>query len=94
MPTYQYECSGCGYSFEELQLITAKKLRKCPECERNKLCRLIGSGIGIIFKGSGFYQTDYKNKTESDQKKQKQTAESNASKPQKTECQKEKKADK
>ncbi|MHA1747534.1 MAG: FmdB family zinc ribbon protein [Promethearchaeota archaeon] len=63
MPTYQYECENCGYSFEEMQLMTAKKLKSCPKCKEPKLIRLIGKGSGIIFKGSGFYETDYKKKT-------------------------------
>ena len=62
MPTYQYECDACGHGFEEFQSMTAAKLRKCPKCGKNKLQRLIGTGTGIIFKGTGFYQTDYKNK--------------------------------
>ena len=62
MPTYQYECSGCGHTFEVLQSMTDKKLKKCPECSKNKLIRLIGSGTGVIFKGKGFYETDYKKK--------------------------------
>ena len=62
MPTYQYECEVCGYSFEILQSITEGKLRKCPKCGKFKLYRLIGTGGGIIFKGSGFYETDYKRK--------------------------------
>lgn len=63
MPTYQYECDACGHSFEHLQSMLDKKLRKCPKCKKLKLVRLIGSGNGIIFKGSGFYETDYKNKS-------------------------------
>ena len=59
MPTYEYECEKCGYRFEKLQSIKAKTLRKCPECKKMSLKRLIGTGAGIIFKGSGFYQTDY-----------------------------------
>ena len=62
MPTYQYECSGCGHSFEILQSMKDAKLRKCPECGKFKLNRLIGTGAGVIFKGSGFYATDYKKK--------------------------------
>lgn len=62
MPTYQYECDACGHSFEILQSMLDKKLKKCPECNKNKLYRLIGAGNGIIFKGSGFYETDYKKK--------------------------------
>ncbi len=66
MPTYQYECDACGHGFEEFQSMTAAKLRKCPKCGKNKLQRLIGTGTGIIFKGSGFYETDYKKKSGSD----------------------------
>ena len=62
MPTYDYECQACGHEFEELQSMTDKKLTKCPKCGKNKLARLIGSGSGMIFKGSGFYETDYKKK--------------------------------
>lgn len=60
MPTYEYECDSCHYRFEKFQMMTDKVLRKCPECGKLKLNRLIGSGAGIIFKGSGFYETDYK----------------------------------
>lgn len=62
MPTYEYKCEGCGTFFERFQMIVAKPLRKCPTCGQLKLKRLIGSGSGIIFKGSGFYQTDYRSK--------------------------------
>lgn len=62
MPTYDYECAHCGYRFELSQNITAKPLDKCPKCHK-KVKRLIGSGSGIIFKGSGFYATDYRKKT-------------------------------
>ncbi len=62
MPTYEYECEGCGHAFEEFQYMSDKPLRKCPKCGKMKLQRLIGSGAGIIFKGSGFYETDYKRK--------------------------------
>jgi len=60
MPTYDYECDACGHAFEEFQSITAKTLKKCPECAKPKLRRLIGAGAGVIFKGSGFYETDYR----------------------------------
>ncbi len=66
MPTYEYECSACGHSFEELQTMMDAKLTKCPKCGKKKLARLIGSGAGMIFKGSGFYETDYKKKTPTD----------------------------
>ncbi len=60
MPTYDYECSACSHAMELFQSITAKHIRKCPECGKLKLKRLIGAGSTIIFKGSGFYQTDYR----------------------------------
>ncbi len=60
MPTYEYVCDQCGHAFEEFQSITAKPLRKCPACRKSALRRLIGTGAGILFKGSGFYQTDYR----------------------------------
>ncbi|MFH0739192.1 MAG: FmdB family zinc ribbon protein [Candidatus Omnitrophota bacterium] len=59
MPTYEYECTHCGYRFEASQKITAKPLTKCPKCEK-KVKRLISRGLGFIFKGSGFYATDYR----------------------------------
>ena len=60
MPTYDYKCKDCGHTFEHFQSITDKPLVVCPECKKRKLIRLIGSGSGIIFKGTGFYATDYK----------------------------------
>ena len=60
MPTYDYECTACEHRFEKFQSITAPAIRKCPECGRMKVRRLIGAGAGIIFRGSGFYQTDYR----------------------------------
>ncbi len=60
MPTYEYVCDACEHGFEEFQSITAKALRKCPVCGKSKLRRLIGTGAGVIFKGSGFYETDYR----------------------------------
>ena len=60
MPTYDYECRACGHTFEHFQRMSDGKLRKCPECGRLKLHRLAGTGSGVIFKGSGFYETDYK----------------------------------
>ena len=68
MPTYQYECQACGHSFDELQGMTDARLTKCPKCKKNKLTRLIGGGSGMIFKGSGFYETDYKKKSPSSDK--------------------------
>ena len=60
MPTYDYECQACQHHFEQYQAMSAKKLRRCPECGKPKLVRLVGMGAGVIFKGSGFYETDYK----------------------------------
>lgn len=65
MPTYQYECEACGHLFEALQSMTDKKLKKCPKCAKMTLVRHIGGGSGIIFKGTGFYETDYKTKSPS-----------------------------
>ncbi len=63
MPTYQYLCNGCGHEFEKFQSIKSNSLRKCPECSKMQLTRLIGAGGAIIFKGSGFYQTDYRSES-------------------------------
>ncbi len=65
MPTYEYECDKCKHKFDAFQSMTAKHLKKCPECG-GKVTRLLGTGSGVIFKGSGFYQTDYKNKPRGD----------------------------
>ena len=62
MPTYDYKCDKCGHEFETYQSMKDEKLTKCPSCGENTLKRLIGTGSGLIFKGSGFYLTDYKNK--------------------------------
>jgi putative FmdB family regulatory protein len=59
MPTYEYECTKCNHKFDEFQRITDKPLSKCPKC-KGKLRRLISGGAGVIFKGKGFYVTDYK----------------------------------
>src|SRR5690348_745535 len=72
MPTYEYECSNCGNRFEKFQSITAAPIKKCPACGKNTAQRLIGTGAGLIFKGSGFYITDYR----SDSYKEKAKAES------------------
>ena len=63
MPTYDYVCNACDHEFELFQLITAGAKRKCPECGRFKLRRLIGPGAAIVFKGSGFYKTDYRSES-------------------------------
>ena len=63
MPTYDYVCESCGFEFEQFQTITARPIRKCPKCGKTTLKRLIGVGAGVIFKGSGFYQTDYRSES-------------------------------
>lgn len=73
MPTYEYECNSCGHKFDVFQSMTAEPIKSCPQC-RGKVRRLLGTGAGIIFKGSGFYQTDYRSssyqkKAEADKKK-------------------------
>lgn len=60
MPTYEYKCDACGHQFDQFQSIKAEPLKKCPACGKAKLRRLIGTGAGLIFKGSGFYITDYR----------------------------------
>lgn len=59
MPTYEYECPECGI-FDVFQNMNDERLKRCPKCKR-KVVRLLGTGAGVIFKGSGFYQTDYRN---------------------------------
>ena len=63
MPTYEYRCKACDHETEYFQSMKDKPKRKCPECGKLKLERLIGTGAGIIFKGSGFYETDYRSKS-------------------------------
>jgi putative FmdB family regulatory protein len=60
MPTYDYQCEGCGHEFELFQPISEDPQRKCPECKKLKLRRMFGTGAAVVFKGSGFYQTDYR----------------------------------
>lgn len=75
MPTYDYECDACGHKFELFQQITAEPEKKCPKCKKNKLRRLFGTGAALMFKGSGFYITDYR----SDSYKKAASADSSAS---------------
>jgi len=74
VPTYEYKCKECKHQFEEFQLITASPLIRCPKCE-GEIVRLIGRGDAVIFKGSGFYQTDYRS-SEYKEKKKKEEKES------------------
>jgi putative FmdB family regulatory protein len=64
MPTYDYECDACGHTFEQWQSFQDDALTKCPQCKKKKLRRLFGTGAAIVFKGSGFYETDYRQKDE------------------------------
>lgn len=63
MPTYDYKCNACSHTFEQFQSMKDKALKKCPACGKNALERLIGVGAAVIFKGSGFYQTDYRSES-------------------------------
>lgn len=63
MPTYEYACQKCGHEFEQFQSMRDEPLKKCPKCKKAALKRLVGGGAGLIFKGTGFYITDYKNKS-------------------------------
>ncbi len=68
MPTYEYECEKCGHRFELFQSMSEEPRKRCPKC-RGKVRRLIGTGAGMIFKGAGFYATDYRSQSYKDQKK-------------------------
>jgi putative FmdB family regulatory protein len=68
MPLYEYQCKKCGHRFEEFQSMKDAALTKCPKC-KGKLKRLVGTGAGFIFKGSGFYQTDYRSSSYKEKKK-------------------------
>jgi len=81
MPTYEYICETCDSEFERFQSITARALRKCPDCGKFTLKRLVGTGSGIIFKGSGFYQTDYRSESYKEgEKSEKKAADTGTSK--------------
>ena len=86
MPTYEYQCDACDHKFEEFQSISADPLTKCPECKKKKLRRLFSTGGGLLFKGSGFYITDYRSDSykKSAEKGSKKSSES-SSKPAKSE---------
>jgi len=69
VPTYEYKCDACGNEFEKFQSMSSAPIKKCPKCGKNKVRRLISAGAGLIFKGSGFYITDYRDKGYSDKAK-------------------------
>ena len=80
MPTYDYECENCDHAFELFQTISEPLKRKCPECGKLKLKRLIGAGAAVVFKGSGFYQTDYRSENYRKSAKAEKKASSESSK--------------
>src|SRR5438874_12303688 len=63
MPTYEYHCDACEHNFDEFQSMSEEPLKKCPRCGKKKLRRVYGPGAAILFKGSGFYQTDYRSES-------------------------------
>lgn len=77
MPTYDYVCDACNHRFEEMQSFSAEPLKICPACGQDKLRRLFGTGAAILFKGGGFYETDYR----SDSYKSAAKSDSEAAKP-------------
>jgi len=80
MPTYEYECTSCAHTLEAFQSISENPLRRCPACGKKTLCRRIGAGAGIIFRGSGFYATDYRSRDYKEKaKKGKESARPDAS---------------
>jgi putative FmdB family regulatory protein len=81
MPTYDYRCNACDHEFELFQSMSEGVKKKCPECGKLKLERLIGTGSALIFKGSGFYETDYRSKDYAKAKEQDSKAAKEASKP-------------
>jgi putative FmdB family regulatory protein len=84
MPTYDYQCDACQHTFEEFQSMSDEPLKVCPQCKKKKLRRLFGTGAAILFKGSGFYETDYRSSSykaaaKADQEAAKPAADSKAS---------------
>ncbi len=81
MPTYDYICDACGHEFEAFESIKADSQTVCPKCQEPKLRRKIGAGAAILFKGSGFYQTDYRSDSYKASAKADKTSSEAASKP-------------
>lgn len=77
MPTYEYECGRCEHAFERFQSMTDEPLKRCPKC-KGKVRRVIGTGAGLLFKGSGFYITDYRNDSYTQASKAEKSASSGA----------------
>jgi len=85
VPTYDYKCDACGNAFEQFQSMSSAPIRKCPKCGKLKVKRLIGTGAGLIFKGSGFYITDYRDQSYKDKAKAESGSADGASKTEKSE---------
>jgi putative FmdB family regulatory protein len=79
MPTYEYHCDACDHQFEEFQSISEAPLKKCPQCNKPKLRRIFGTGAAVLFRGSGFYETDYRSESYKQAAKADQEAASKAS---------------
>jgi putative FmdB family regulatory protein len=79
MPTYEYKCDACGHQFDEFQSMKDEALKDCPKCTQSSLRRLFGTGAAILFKGSGFYQTDYRSESYKSAAKAEQEGSSKAS---------------
>lgn len=79
MPTYEYHCDACQHNFDEFQSMSEPALKKCPQCKKSKLRRVFGTGAAILFKGSGFYQTDYRSESYKSAAKADQESSSKAS---------------
>src|SRR5438270_1205696 len=79
MPTYEYQCDACEHNFDEFQSMSEEPLKKCPECGKKKLRRVFGTGAAILFKGSGFYETDYRSESYKSAAKAEQEAASKSS---------------
>ncbi|MFO0935436.1 MAG: zinc ribbon domain-containing protein [Gemmataceae bacterium] len=92
MPTYDYVCDACEHKFEQWQSFHDEPLKKCPACKKAKLRRLFGGGAAILFKGSGFYETDY-NRSESYKNAEKSEKESSTKSETKTETKSESKSE-
>lgn len=84
MPTYEYKCDACEKTFERFQSITAEPIRKCPYCHKQKVRRLISGGAGLLFKGSGFYITDYRSSSYNNAAKSESGGSSTSSTPAKS----------
>lgn len=79
MPTYEYHCDACDHNFDEFQSMSEEPLKKCPKCKKSKLRRVFGTGAAILFKGAGFYETDYRSDSYKQAAKKDQEASSKTS---------------